>query len=82
MARRQKKSELEETTEIQENSPDTVTETRVVPEAREVPVQTPAVPPSSPKPSAPKKRIRVRKKTTKHLSVAVLCANPNTRRFI
>lgn len=31
---------------------------------------------------APKKRVRVRKKTTKHLSVAVLCANPNTRRFI
>lgn len=29
-----------------------------------------------------KKRVRIRKKTTKHLSVAVLCTNPVTRRFI
>ena len=31
---------------------------------------------------APKKRIRIRKKAAKHVSVAVLCANPTTRRFI
>lgn len=41
--------------------------------------QTPAVKPKQP---ATKKRVRVRKKATKHLSVAVLCTNPLTRRFI
>ena len=82
MARRQKKSELEETTELQESIPDTVAETPEAPADPEVPGQKPAVPPSSPKPSAPKKRIRVRKKTTKHLSVAVLCNNSAIRRFI
>lgn len=28
------------------------------------------------------KRIRIRKKTTKHLSVAILCSNPQIKRFI
>ena len=51
------------------------------------PAQEPApkpVQPSKPRPAvqAVKKRVRVRKKATKHLSVAVLCANPQTRRFI
>ena len=42
-------------------------------------MQTTATPP---KPAVqPKKRIRVRKKATKHLSVAVLCANPVIGRF-
>lgn len=49
------------------------------------PVAKPA-PAVKPKPvqAAPlvKKRVRVRKKATKHLSVAVLCTNPVTRRFI
>lgn len=57
------------------------------PEAEAVPpvpaiaqAQPPVLP--HPAPAVAKKRIRVRKKATKHLSVAVLCANPMTRRFI
>ena len=50
------------------------------------PEQSPASPAPAPKPrpasQVVKKRVRVRKKATKHLSVAVLCANPMTRRFI
>lgn len=50
------------------------------------PVKAPEVPARAAvqAPVAPvrKKRVRIRKKTTKHLSVAVLCTNPVTRRFI
>lgn len=44
----------------------------------------PATAPDARSPSVqhPKKRIRIRKKATKKLSVAVLCTNPGTRRFI
>lgn len=48
-------------------------------------IQKPAAKPApavKPKQPAVKKRVRVRKKATKHLSVAVLCTNPLTRRFI
>lgn len=45
-------------------------------------VPKPAVKPKKTVQAAPKKRVRVRKKATKHLSVAVLCTNPLTRRFI
>ena len=64
---------------------ETAVELTAVPEdtrpAQAVPASKPA---PAPKPQVPvtKKRIRVRKKATKHLSVAVLCANPQTRRFI
>lgn len=57
------------------------------PEPKPAPVQAPPKAPVK-APAAPvqatvrKKRVRIRKKTTKHLSVAVLCTNPVTRRFI
>lgn len=65
-----------------------------MPEPKPAPAQAPAkAPVKAPEvparaavqaPVAPvrKKRVRIRKKTTKHLSVAVLCTNPVTRRFI
>ena len=61
-----------------------------IPEPKPVdpPVQEvkPAAPKAAPKPApvviAPKKRIRVRPSQKKKLSVAVLCTNPMTRRFI
>lgn len=47
------------------------------------PVSAPVPPaPADTVPAVAKKRIRIRKKATKKLSVAVLCTNPSTRRFI
>jgi len=58
----------------------TVPQVEAVP-AKEQPAR-PAVSGESSAPVVPKKRVRIRKKATKHLSVAVLCTNPITRRFI
>lgn len=49
------------------------------PEPKPAPAKAPAAPVQA---TVRKKRVRIRKKTTKHLSVAVLCTNPVTRRFI
>ena len=38
--------------------------------------------PEAPKPSTPKKRIRIRKKATKKLSAAIICMDPSIQRFI
>ena len=61
--------------------PEVIQEPR--PEPRPAPVHEPVKAPAATV-QAPvrKKRVRIRKKTTKHLSVAVLCTNPVTRRFI
>ena len=82
MAKRQKKSEPVETVDIQDSIPATNPAPEVAPAVQAVPAPKPAVSPSSSKPAVPKKRVRVRKKTTKHLSVAVLCNNSAIRRFI
>lgn len=39
-------------------------------------------PKEAPKPSTPKKRIRIRKKATKKLSAAIICMDPTIQRFI
>lgn len=78
--------------------PETVVETEVTPlieqEPAVVAVITPVIhasKPSQPKEPSPtvgiesrlkKKRVRDRRKATKKLSAAVLCANPDIKRFI
>jgi hypothetical protein len=44
------------------------------------PKETPVT--EAPKPSTPKKRIRIRKKATKKLSAAIICMDPSIQRFI
>lgn len=56
---------------------DTLTAQEPPASASEPPAQQPAT-----RRAGPKKRIRIRKKTAKHLSVAVLCNNSAIRRFI
>lgn len=82
MAKKTKNSFPEEETSCREEQDipavDTPTQEHGLP-VREAEVQPE---PGQPAQSAVKKRVRIRKKATKHLSVAVLCANPVTRRFI
>jgi len=82
MAKKTKKSfsEGETIPELQATQEDSNITPAVV-TANQVPAVKPA-PAVKPKQPAAKKRVRVRKKATKHLSVAVLCTNPLTRRFI
>jgi len=67
-------------TDIQEN--ETPVEAVEAPAEKKV-VKEPAVqaPPQAPTP-VKKKRVRIRKKTAKKLSAAIICQNPNITRFI
>ena len=73
MAKKIKKIEMVNPTPIQPSPSAEPTPKTPVVQPQATPTAKPAV--------APKKRIRVRKKATKHLSVAVLCANPGIGRF-
>lgn len=77
MARKSKKTEqaaalAQETPAVAAPAPE-VRPVEPVQETKEAPAQ---------KQGTPKKRIRIRKKAAKHLSVAVLCNNSAIRRFI
>ena len=74
--KKQTQNELEEQveTEIPSVEPE-VTAAEVV-QPKEAPVT------EAPKPSTPKKRIRIRKKATKKLSAAIICMDPSIQRFI
>lgn len=81
---------IKNTTETEKNdiSPDVIEP--VVTETLHVQNKTAPQKPAAPKtdtpvqktPMSPKKRIRIRPSQKKKLSVAVLCTNPLTRRFI
>ena len=72
--RKQTQNELEEQVNIEIQS--------VEPEVKAAEVIQPTPIPEAPKPSTPKKRIRIRKKATKKLSAAIICMDPSIQRFI
>ena len=85
MARKNKNTTETENNDINPDAIEpTVTETPQVQNetAPQDPVSPKTVAPVQKTPVPPKKRIRIRPSQKKKLSVAVLCTNPLTRRFI
>ena len=78
--KKQTQNELEEQVETEIPS----VEPEVEPEVKAAEVVQPKEAPvtEAPKPSTPKKRIRIRKKATKKLSAAIICMDPSIQRFI
>ena len=85
MARKNKNTTETENNDINPDAIEpTVAETPQVQNetAPQVPVAPKTAAPVQKTPTPPKKRIRIRPSQKKKLSVAVLCTNPMTRRFI
>jgi len=74
--KKQTQNELEEQVETEIPSVEPEVKAAEVVKPKESPV------PEAPKPSTPKKRIRIRKKATKKLSAAIICMDPSIQRFI
>lgn len=69
-------NELDEQVETEIPSVEPEVKAAEVVQPKEAPVT------EAPKPSIPKKRIRIRKKATKKLSAAIICMDPSIQRFI
>jgi len=74
--KKQTQNELEEQVETEIPSVEPEVKAAEVAQPKEAPVT------EAPKPSTPKKRIRIRKKATKKLSAAIICMDPSIQRFI
>lgn len=74
--KKQTQNELEEQVETEIPSVEPEVKDAEVVQPKEAPVT------EAPKPSTPKKRIRIRKKATKKLSAAIICMDPSIQRFI
>lgn len=74
--KKQTQNELEEQVETEIPSVEPEVKADEVVQPKEAPVT------EAPKPSTPKKRIRIRKKATKKLSAAIICMDPSIQRFI
>ena len=74
--KKQSQNELDEQVETEIPSVEPEVKAAEVVQPKEAPVT------EAPKPSTPKKRIRIRKKATKKLSAATICMDPSIQRFI